>query len=180
MSFIENLVSNFLNDFYDSIFSGHDQEECEEVIISPTEEDYFTDPRYYDGDPSWDSDDEDSWDYNFVQPTPIQVFDNSRDVYVDKNQYNLSSPAIKLTHQNSILLDRDININDIVSFRIDRYSLNNYLINRKILFSKFISLIIPSIKDYILKFVSISNKPIKLSIILTEEKIVKFGILNLF
>ena len=175
MSFIDNLVSNFLDNFYDSIFSGHDQEKCKDTLISPADEDYFTDPIYYE-DPSWDSDSDD--DTSRDTYPPIRIFDNSHNVYVDKYQYNLKSPTIKLTHQNSILLDRDINQNDIVSFRIDRYYLNEYLSHHQILYSKFLKLITPSIKDYILKFVSQSVSPIKLSIILSEEKIVKFGILN--
>ena len=157
MSFIENLVINFLNDFYDSIFSGHDQEECEE-IFDPNSEIYFTNPICYE-DPSWDSDSDD--DTSRDTYPPIRIFDNSHNVYVDKYQYNLKSPTIKLTHQNSILLDRDINQNDIVSFRIDRYYLNEYLSHRQILYSKFLKLIILSIKDYILKFVSQSVSPIK-------------------
>ena len=39
-------------------------------------------------------------------------------------------------------------------------------------------MITPSIKDYILKFVSIGDKPIKLSFILTKEKLKKFRLIQ--
>ena len=142
----------------ENLFTGNDpNENFNENISLPSilgwapSEIHYSDPLYYsDHESDTDSDDED---------------------FIDKRPYNLFSPKIKLTHVSSLLLNRDINYNDIVSFRIDNYSLNEYLHRGDILYYKFLSLITPNIKDYILKFVSIGDKPIKLSFILTGEKL---------
>ena len=82
---------------------------------------------------------------------------------------NLITPYEELYSKNCLIVNHDINNYDNVDFRIDNYNIQDILCYDDISYRDFLYLLIPNIKEYILKFVSCGDIPIKLTFLLYKD-----------
>ena len=106
--------------------------------------------------------------YDHIFGSPV----NSDDEDTDSSNFDLITPYENLYNKNSLITNSNIiynDNNDNIDFRIDNYYINNILDYKDITYRDFLSLLIPNIKEYILKFVSRGDTPIKLSFLLYKN-----------